>query len=291
MSGWNGGMQTRAHVPLAAVIEHPLFEGVAVEPIRDLLVRARPCAYPAGDIVATPGSSAAIHLVLDGRLRLYELAPDGRRVIFDHVGAGGIDGLFGLAGGQSHFTEAVEDSLVAALPESLLRALVHAAPAIALNLLAALCHRLLRQEEQVERLTMRDPCQRLADQLLALADQPDSRSCPGRLSHEALADMLGLRRETVTLHLGKLRRIGAVSVERDHFLLDSRLLSALRDGHADAALARDQAPSRRPISSGVRRTPTSNGASSTVARRPSVDRSSRTRSLNAPRSSVSYATR
>jgi hypothetical protein len=53
-------------------------------------------------------------------------------------------------------------------------------------------------------MTLRDPCHRLPDQLLALAEPVGyGRVRPGpRLSHETLADMVGLRRETVTLSLG-----------------------------------------------------------------------------------------
>ena len=83
---------------------------------------------------------------------------------------------------------------------------------------------------------LRDPTQRLAAQLLALAEavgrrQGNSVLAP-RLSHEALADMLGLRRETVTLHLARLRRMGILRVEGDRFRLQTDALAALKEGHA-----------------------------------------------------------
>jgi DNA-binding transcriptional ArsR family regulator len=48
--------------------------------------------------------------------------------------------------------------------------------------------------------------------------------------------MLGLARETVTLHLGRLRRLGAVRVEGDRFVLDRRVLTTISDRqHQDSA--------------------------------------------------------
>jgi CRP/FNR family transcriptional regulator len=215
-----------------ALPDHPVFGGAPAEQVGELLAAVRPHSYAAGDTVTTPVSGGGLGLVLDGLLSVFEVTPDGRRIILDHVGPGGMYGVIGQGADQGHFAEAVADSVVATIPEMVLSALVHAAPAVGLNLLSAMGRRLRRREEQVERLSMRDPCQRLAAQLLALAARAEARlSWSPRLSHEALADMVGLRRETVTLHLGKLRRLGAVRVERDRFLLDTEFLAALRDGH------------------------------------------------------------
>ncbi|HEY7201240.1 MAG TPA: helix-turn-helix domain-containing protein, partial [Candidatus Dormibacteraeota bacterium] len=74
---------------------------------------------------------------------------------------------------------------------------------------------------------------RIAAQLLALSDMNgDGRreAASPRLSHEAIADLLGLRRETVTLHLARLRRMGALRVEDHRFRLNVGLLEAVRDG-------------------------------------------------------------
>jgi CRP/FNR family transcriptional regulator, cyclic AMP receptor protein len=110
--------------------------------------------------------------------------------------------------------------------------LIHQDPQFAINLLRAAGERLQRREEQLKRLTLRDPAQRLAGQLLALSDHvtaADGMCSIRRVSHEALGDMLGLARETVTLHLGRLRRLGAVRVEGDLFVLDRGLLTAVKD--------------------------------------------------------------
>jgi len=81
---------------------------------------------------------------------------------------------------------------------------------------------------------LHDPTQRLARQLLALGEtlgrkQGDRLALTPRITHQMLADMLGVRRETVTLHIGRLSELGAVSVEKGKFLLDPGILRRIVD--------------------------------------------------------------
>lgn len=216
---------------------HPVFEGLAVAPLASALRDVRTRRREAGETVCGPGGRAALHLVLSGRLCLYEVTTDGRRVILDFLDAGGVDGMLELAGLGGHFSAAVEASHVASVPPPVLDRIAQVAPGFSFNLLKVTIRRLRRREDQLERLALRDPDQRIADQLLALAEAsgPSGQgaaplSAP-RVSHEALADMLALRRETVTLHLGRMRRLGAVRVDRHRFVLDRARLEAIREGH------------------------------------------------------------
>jgi CRP-like cAMP-binding protein len=177
-----------------------------------------------------------LHLVLSGRLCLFDLTPDGRRLILDYVEPGGLDGYLAVAGLRGHFTEALAPTEVVSIGRTALDQMLLAEPRLALNLLWSMSRRLQRRQDQVERMCLRDPTQRLAAQLLALAEAVGERRegwwhIP-RLSHEGLADMLGLRRETVTLHLARLRRMGAVRVEGDRFRLKADALATIRDGQA-----------------------------------------------------------
>ncbi len=220
----------------ADALGHPVFTGAQPERVMPLLAQVRPECHRTGETVVRPGERPALHLLLSGRLRVFKLTPDGRRVILDYVEPGGMDGPLAVAGRRGHFSEAVTESVTLTLSAPLLQDVVRAEPIVAMNLLVAMSDRLLRREEQLERLCVRHPGQRLAAQLLALAVPSPADLWTGpRLSHEALADMLGLRRETVTLHLGRLRRIGAVRVERDRFVVDPGLLAAVRDGQEPAA--------------------------------------------------------
>lgn len=265
-----GEKQRRGRVD-ARLLEHPLFADLDHALLEPLLGAMRPRHFEIGELVSQPGGSwPALHLLLQGRLCLYELTSDGRRVILDFLEAGGVDGLLELAGLGAHFCAAAAASEVASLSPAALDELMQAAPQMGLNLLKVAVRRLHRREEQLELLALRQPGQRLAGQLLALAeecgnDRASTTWWAPRLSHEALADMLALRRETITLHLGKLRRMGAVRVQRDRFMLDRGRLTALRDGHpARYRSASDLSSSPNPgrSGSGASRSPSARGAPS-----------------------------
>jgi CRP/FNR family transcriptional regulator len=221
------------------VLEQPVFRNLAHETLRPCLQQLGVREYAAGEIVAEPAARRpALHLLLSGRLRVFEVTRAGRRIIFDLVEPGGVDGILTLAGLRGHFTQAVVRSAVVSVPRQTFEDMVTAEPRLALNLLWIMSRRLRRREDQLTRLTLRDTGQRIAAQLLALSgdrdgQEPGEASCP-RLSHEALADLLGLRRETVTLHLARLRRMGALRVDDGRFHLDVHLLEAVRDGETIA---------------------------------------------------------
>ncbi len=215
---------------------HPLFHEAHQERIAPILEGIQPRVIPRGKLLNVPGSSPGLlHLLLDGQLKAYQLTPDGRELLLELIEGGGFDGMLSVAGRRGHFTEATQDSLVASLPWPVVERLLAAEPCIAHNLLWLITARLENREEHLESMALRDPTQRLARQLLALGEtlghSEGTRVLLGpRLTHQMLADMLGVRRETVTLHLHRLIELGAVEVREGHLVLDCRILEQLVEG-------------------------------------------------------------
>jgi len=223
------------------VLAHPIFAGTQLDRLKPLLTGVKARVFAAGETVSRPDTSwPVMQLLVEGRLCVFELTRDGRRIVLDYVDPGGVDGMV-TSGRRGHFAVALVRSRVAAVGPALVANLIHRDPQFAINLLRAAGERLQRREEQIQRLTLRDPAQRLAGQLLALSEHATGTggtcSIP-RVSHEALGDMLGLARETVTLHLGRLRRLGAVRVEGDRFVIDRELLTAVNDRQHDETAGR-----------------------------------------------------
>lgn len=216
------------------VLGHPLFDGADAGAIASLLGGVRPHRIRRGTLLSTPGMSPGLlHLVLEGRLRAYQLTPEGRELLLELIEAGGFDGVLSMAGHRGHFSEADADSLVASMALPVLERLIAAAPAVGVNLLHLTITRLDQREEHLESLVLRDPSQRLARQLLALAatvGEPDGRwvVLTPPLTHQRLADMLGVRRETITLHVNHLEELGLVErVGHHHYRVDPARLEEL----------------------------------------------------------------
>lgn len=221
-----------------ALSRHPIFLGADTALAAEVLQRVHPRWVPKGTMLATPGAGPrAVFLVLEGQLRSFLLTADGRRVILELLTAGGIDGLLPTIGLTGHFTEAAERSLVATLSPVQFDRLVRADPTIAVNIVTLATKRLATRENQLEALAVRDPARRVAAQLLALARTSGER-IPGSdlirlrhgITHQLLADMAGIRRETVTLHFGRLAATGAVETHGDHLSVDAEVLAGVVAG-------------------------------------------------------------
>lgn len=163
-----------------------------------------------------PGEPTPLYLVLQGGLRSYQLTADGRRLVLEIIGPGGFDGVLPMLGERGHFSEAATESVVACLEWTLVQQLFAADPQLARNLVEMVANRLERREEHLESMVIRNPTRKLARQLIALARATGRQglnggwALPPGLTHQLLADMLGVRRETVTIHLQRLSRLGAV---------------------------------------------------------------------------------
>lgn len=224
----------------ARLQEHPLFKDIASERVRLVLSRVPVRNVAKGTLLHTPGEDTGqLYLVSEGRLRAYQLTSSGRKLMLEIIPPGGFDGLLPLLGQRGHFTEAVEDAVVGSLDWPLLEEFFRAEPLIIRRMVELVATRLERREEHLESMVIRDPTQRLARQLLALSDavgEPQGASAvaiPRSVTHQLLADMLGIRRETVTLHLHRLTKAGAVNTHGRQLIVNPRHLQAIASSDDD----------------------------------------------------------
>jgi CRP-like cAMP-binding protein len=216
--------------PPESFIEHPLLSGLSRARVEGLIGRVQPRLVPAGKLLHPPRSRGIeVHLVLAGLLRTYELTPDGREALVELVGPGGIGGFVETPGRQARLIETLEDSLILSLSQSQLEAL-NQDRVVAVRLTQLLLGMLKHREDQLRLTSVREPGRRLALLLLMLADRlgrplGSEVLIDCRLTHQALADMAGFRRETVTHALHWLGGIGAVRVASGRFVVK---LPALR---------------------------------------------------------------
>jgi CRP/FNR family transcriptional regulator len=217
------------------LLDHPLLRDVRADRLEGVLDAITVKQVQRGTQLNTPEVTPGLmYLVLTGRLRAYQVTADGHELLLELIPEGGFDGLLSVAGKRGHFTEADDDSLVASLALPTLERLISLEPRVAMNFMQLIVERLEGREVHLEAVVLHDPTQRLASQLVVLGETLGRRqgtrlALTPRITHQMLADMLGVRRETVTLHLGRLTELGAVAVEKGRFLLDPGILKRIVD--------------------------------------------------------------
>jgi CRP/FNR family transcriptional regulator, cyclic AMP receptor protein len=172
-----------------------------------------------------------LFIVKRGKVSLYRLTSDGRKLVTDTLGPFTIFGEMGLIGQRMYgcYAEASEDSLICVLSRSDMQDLIRQNPEVALLLLAEVERRAQERESELEALAFRGLPARLA--ALLLREATSDGEVRG-VTHQELAERLGTYRETVSQVLGKFREEGMiVTAPKRIELLD---MDALRRQAEDA---------------------------------------------------------
>lgn len=217
--------------------DHPLLAGCDLDALAPTLLRLKPQRVARGQqLVMQRRGPARLFLVLEGSLLAFGRTAEGRRVVFELARAGDLDGILAAAGRRGHYTVAASDGVVVGISRPDLQRLMTADPRVAVNLSEILMTRLVKREQQLEAVAHTDTVRRLARHLLSLAGHVGEPDAAGevrmrRFTHQVLADMVGVRRETVTRALNILSSGGGV-VARGHQLTlrPARLQELLKEG-------------------------------------------------------------
>lgn len=182
-----------------------------------------------GRRVYSPGErTEALFLLKKGRVNLYRITPEGKRLITAVAEPGTLFGNMAFTGSTmaENFAEAQEDSLICVMSRHDLERLIREYPSVGIRLLDNLSSRMRDLEDRLEEGLLRDMRSRVAAALLRLYEQHESHDVT--ITHQELADSLGTYRETVTSTLGLLQDQGAVRLHRGHIeIRDERALREL----------------------------------------------------------------
>ncbi len=204
-----------------------LFMNLGTDGCRDIAREMRSAHFAAGELLFSRGDPGnEIYLVIDGRVRLSMLTPEGREVSFAQAGPGALFGEIAALDGGLRTADATAVSKVEAmlLPRSALRRHVEKSPAIASGAIHFLCDRLRDAAEQLEAIALHPVEMRLARFLLSSARQ---RRGTGRetevtldlgMSQSDLALFLGASRPKVNVALSGLEDMGCVE-RKGHLIM------------------------------------------------------------------------
>lgn len=193
--------------------------------------------YIKGSILFTKGDPVNhLYIIRFGRVKIYEVAKDGRQQIIRILEHGDFFGELALfkASCHLHSAEALENTGLCLLHREDFKKLIRQNPEIALNIMQALTERLAYTEKLIGDLTLKSIEERIAAWLLAIAEKEGVRNLQGiritvGLSRQELANLLGTTQETVSRKLTKLQAEGIIAIkgQKSIIILDKEKLAQM----------------------------------------------------------------
>jgi CRP/FNR family transcriptional regulator len=175
----------------------------------------------------------SLYVVVDGKVKVFRTAADGRENMLAVLGPGEMFGELSLfdPGPRTATVAAITDCVLTSVAHESLRPWLTGRPELSEQLLQALAQRLRRTNEQMADLVFSDVPGRVAKALLDLADRfgtPDGEGI--RVTHdltqEELAQLVGASRETVNKALSEFASRGWLRLDgRAVVLLDQERLA------------------------------------------------------------------
>ncbi|MFN2185418.1 MAG: Crp/Fnr family transcriptional regulator [Anaerolineae bacterium] len=168
-------------------------------------------------------TSEVLFLLKEGRVQLYRISPDGKKLVIGTIGPGAIFGEMALIGQGMHntFAEATEDCVLLVMSREDVERLLVTKPKVALRIFEELGSRLKETESRLEEIAFKGIPARLASYLLQLSDEQGSDTITG-MTHQDLGEQIGTYRETTTQTLNTFKADGLIDIGRKRITILDR---------------------------------------------------------------------
>ncbi|HDP77218.1 MAG TPA: Crp/Fnr family transcriptional regulator [Mesotoga infera] len=206
---------------LTLISKLDIFRDLTDEEVEQVEAMVRMIDCKAGHVFFSPDEKVEVlYMLKKGKVQIYTINQDGRRLIIDTLGPGTFFGEMSLTAQsmQESFAEAIEDSLICVLGRSDIEALIMYKPIVAVRLLDIVSQRLRLTRLRFEETVLQSATIRVCSTLLRLSQD----SLLIRMTHQELADTTGLFRETVTTILDELQLSGILELSRKKISIKDR---------------------------------------------------------------------
>jgi CRP-like cAMP-binding protein len=198
-----------------------LFQGLTREEMREVERVTLTRSFRRGEVIYTPGETGeALFLLREGAVQIYRMSPEGRKLVIAHLLPFSFFGEMSCIGQGMYdtFAEVTEASTIVTMNCEVLNRLLIQKPEVARRVLEAFGRRVIEAERQLEDTVFKGMTARVAALLLreAEGDAVDG------LTHQDIAERLGVYRETATNALNELKAADLISIGRKHIAILDR---------------------------------------------------------------------
>ena len=205
----------------------PLFKGLPEGHLQEIEQIAVNKYFNKDESIFFDGEKASgFFVVVEGRIKIYKVSPEGKEQILHIFGSGEPFGEVPVFSGQQFpaNAQAIEKSHLLFFPRTLFVDLISRNPALALNMLAVLSMRLRRFTVQIENLSLKEVPGRLASYLIYLSgEQENNDFVTLNISKGQLASLLGTIPETLSRIFAKMTDQNLIEVRGRDIKLLNRL--------------------------------------------------------------------
>ena len=184
-------------------------------------------------ILREEDTNEIMYIILVGKVKAVQTTEDGKEIILAIHQADEFFGEISLIDGKtsSATVVAIEDSLIAIISKKNFYSLILSQSKVLEKLLEILCLRLRESWKRIHILNFRDAQQRIRMLFMILSNDSGEKTSEGvlinvKLTHQEIADMAGLTRETVTRVINKLRKKGEIVVMKKFIRLNPEFFAA-----------------------------------------------------------------
>jgi CRP-like cAMP-binding protein len=216
-----------------------LFSRLETAELDDLVTIARARRLDSGGLLFSAGDRArGFYVLLEGKIKLYKISPDGKEYILRVVGGGQTFAEAAAFSGLAYpvFAEGMSECRLVYFDADDFRDLIKKSPQLALNMIATMALLLQSLNQKIEDLSLREVAARLCRHLLSRArrqtgEVKDGTTFELETTKSALAASLGTISETLSRTFKKLQQHRIVQVDGGMVtLLDCNQLEQIADG-------------------------------------------------------------
>ncbi len=170
-----------------------------------------------------------VYLVKEGAIKIYRYTEDGKEVMLHIHGPRELITISPIFKDMDHvvYAESMVETDLYWIPVPQFREIIKEDPEILMDLGRALANNWDEVEEKIEAFVTHDSLGRLAYIILQLTDkygagEAGKKRLPFPLTHQELANLTGMFRETVSISIQELKKSGIISIDKHNVTVEDR---------------------------------------------------------------------
>lgn len=184
------------------------------------------------EIILQPEDKDKVYIIKQGQVRLYQLTEDGKRIIVNNLGPGDVFGNFGSEGQSQNFAEASSDTFICIAKRETFFNFIAKNPVSAAKMMEMFFDQLSHAQDYIAAVSGGSVLSKFKFKLAELGGKygetnGDKVRINQRFTHEEIADMIGVSRETITKLIGSLRKRGVIETDGKNIIYSRAKLESV----------------------------------------------------------------